>query len=355
MRIRARAISIDLRRFGWGGPLLQAFPLRSPLAVGLAVGGTLLAAFFTGQVLLGRFPFGPAGTLSDVLIAALHCVLLAYLCAAYLAVIRSAERVIAAVEPHLQKPLPTADLLRLPPVGRPGWGWIGAALAGLTFTFFGPYLTEPELMGPFEFWDPVHWVPENAWHRVLGLGIGVWLGWFAYATFRISERISRLAQQLDRVDLFDPRALYPFAQQGLNHALLTAGLLSLASLFALDHGLTLMLLLLSGSAVVLIGIAVLLPVLGIHRRIRREKKTELGWCDAQLRWHRDVLRGPAGTEPSGRLADLAAYRALVAQVPEWPFDSPAFRRILLYLCIPLGSWMASALVQSALEHLLFSR
>jgi hypothetical protein len=59
---------------------------------------------------------------------------------------------------------------------------------------------------------------------------------------------------------------------------------------------------------------------------------------------------PADAVSGGRLADLLAYRSLVEQVSELPFDSPALRRIALYLLIPVGSWVASTLVQHVAER-----
>lgn len=354
MARRSSAVRLAL---GARRPSRAAGHRPAPATLGLVLGAGLVGALLLAQALQGRIPFGPEGTLSDLLVAVLHCVLLAYLCAAYLALIRSAERVAAAVQPHL----PTGEAARrllsgLPPRDAPERGWGVAVLAGLTFTTFGPYLTEPELMRPLEFWDSRRWAPEAAWHRVLGLCIGVALGAFGYAVFHVSRQLSRMAPRLGGVTLFDQRPLRPFAQQGLTNALLTAGVLSLVSLFALDHGVTPMLLGFAGSTALLIGIALLLPVRGVHRRIRREKEAHLAWCDAEIRHAREHVRGgrAAGGAPPGRLADVLAYRALVEEAPEWPFDSPAVRRILLYLLIPLGSWVASAMVQSLLERLVFA-
>ena len=49
-----------------------------------------------------------------------------------------------------------------------------------------------------------------------------------------------------------------------------------------------------------------------------------------------------------RLGALAAYRQSVESVREWPFDTPTLLRFLLYLALPLGSWLGGAIVERAL-------
>jgi hypothetical protein len=52
------------------------------------------------------------------------------------------------------------------------------------------------------------------------------------------------------------------------------------------------------------------------------------------------------------MADLVAYRSLIESVPEWPFNAPLLTRLLLYLAIPLASWVAGAMVERGLDRLL---
>ena len=62
--------------------------------------------------------------------------------------------------------------------------------------------------------------------------------------------------------------------------------------------------------------------------------------------------GPAAGPPPGRMADLLATRAYVADVREWPFDAPTLTRFVLFLLIPLGSWLGGAIVERALAAVL---
>ena len=55
---------------------------------------------------------------------------------------------------------------------------------------------------------------------------------------------------------------------------------------------------------------------------------------------------------AGRLADLLAYRTYLESVREWPFDDVTLRRFLLYLLIPVGSWLGGALVERLVSQML---
>jgi hypothetical protein len=47
-----------------------------------------------------------------------------------------------------------------------------------------------------------------------------------------------------------------------------------------------------------------------------------------------------------------AYRSTIEAVPEWPFNTPALTRFLLYLAIPVGSWIAGAIVERLVDSAL---
>ena len=53
-----------------------------------------------------------------------------------------------------------------------------------------------------------------------------------------------------------------------------------------------------------------------------------------------------------RLGGLLAFEARIAGVGEWPFDVGTFVRFALFLALPLGSWIASALVEWGISRVL---
>ena len=78
----------------------------------------------------------------------------------------------------------------------------------------------------------------------------------------------------------------------------------------------------------------------------REKQAELARSSAQLRARAEA----AVREAPGSLADALAWRQHVESVPNWPIDFPTLRRFVLYLAIPLGSWVGGALVDLLVER-----
>lgn len=167
----------------------------------------------------------------------------------------------------------------------------------------------------------------------------------------VSRQLSQLARALPGIDLFDPAPLRPFTDQGLTNGLLVAGALSLFGLFALDQGLSPMLASVATLALALVGVAIALPLRGVRDRIRQAKRAALRDLDARIA--QAARARPPMVEP-GRLADWIALRGHLAAVREWPFDTRALRTAALYVLIPLGSWIASGLVQHLLERFLLA-
>lgn len=321
--------------------------LLLPIGVGVGLLVVLTAAVLLVQALLGRAPFGPNGRLEAFQSILVHIAVVAYLPAAYLALVARARERLREVGGGAGSQ--GGGIVLLPGTWSV-WAWTGAALLGATLGILGPYLTEPYQHTLFEFWSPRAWSPEVWWHRTLGVVAGIGLGGFCFALVRSSLDFSRAALELPIIDIFDLRPLRPFARQGLTNGLLAAGLMSLLGLFAIGSGINPMVILLESGSVVLVGIALVLPLRRVHDRIRNAKAEELARCDAALeRVRRQAIEnGPdAG---AGRLADLHAYRALVREVPEWPVDTPAVTRSALYLLIPVGSWIASAVVQYMVDR-----
>jgi len=101
-------------------------------------------------------------------------------------------------------------------------------------------------------------------------------------------------------------------------------------------------------AVLAIAVAsLLMPVLGLHRRIRDAKERALEDLAEELQVIRRRERADQ-SPPPGRIADLFTYRAYVDSLPDWPFDPRTRRRFGLFGLIPLGGWLGGALVEWAL-------
>jgi hypothetical protein len=195
-----------------------------------------------------------------------------------------------------------------------------------------------------------YWSPENAWSWIVGTLFCFSLGCFVATTLAISRRFSELAQEVPHERLFETAPLAPFGRLGLLFALLWLLMPSIFALNAMDRAFALPIALL---AVLCVGIAIgalLLPVLGIHRRIREAKAAESARVMAAIRGEPGALAGSLieARAGSASLADLVAWKGQVDGLSEWPLDAGMRLRFLLYLAIPLGSWLGGAVV----DHLL---
>jgi hypothetical protein len=169
-----------------------------------------------------------------------------------------------------------------------------------------------------------------------------------------SQRASQLSERVARIDLLDLRGLAPLARIGLRSALAFALAASLIAGMA-DDELTLPVTLLSMAVVGALGaLAVLLPVRGAHRAIRAAKNAELIAVRSAIASARSqaLLGGTEAAEASMRLSGLLAFEARIAGVVEWPFNVGTFVRFALFLALPLGSWIAGALVEWMVSRVL---
>lgn len=169
-----------------------------------------------------------------------------------------------------------------------------------------------------------------------------------------SQRVSRLSERAARMDLLDLRGLAPLVRIGLRSALVFALAASMIAAMGSDE-LTLPVTLVTMALVGAVGaFTILLPVRGVHRAIRAAKDVELlAVRGAIARARTAAVGGDAATaEDAMRLGSLLAYEARIAGVGEWPFDVGTFVRFALFLALPLGSWIAGALVERAVSHVL---
>jgi hypothetical protein len=169
-----------------------------------------------------------------------------------------------------------------------------------------------------------------------------------------SRRVSLLSERAARIDLLNLRGLAPLVRIGLRSALAFALAASMIVGLAGDEQ-TFYVTLVSVAIVGAVGaLALLLPVRGAHRAIRAAKDTELGAVRAAIETtRRAALAG--GAEPADaatRLGGLLAYEARITGVNEWPFDVGTFVRFVAFLALPLGSWIAAALVEWAVSRVI---
>jgi hypothetical protein len=315
--------------------------------VGVAIALAVLAVFVAYTALLGAGP----GRLRDLaferhLLAELQQDLfLGFTLAIAAASVRGARRDVEALLPALDPAGRGAEALRRTALTwRPGLlGWM--AVAAGTFSGLSTP-TDPALWsgGAFPGWSH----PTALW-----LGARNFANWWAVAfamglELMLGSAFSRLGDHLREVDLLDRTPLAPFGRRALRNVsfwMLLAAFLALTYAGRGWAGSLLPLALLSLAAFAIA--AFLLPLWGAHRRLREAKAAELASVRGAIRAARGrALADPGGAgAPGGRLADLLAWEARVADAAEWPIDASVRLRLVLYLALGLGSWVGAALVQ----------
>lgn len=333
----------------------------SPLWLGIGISASLVALLIITETVLGRWDLllvgddfdplarAPTGILRDLRIAFVHCLLVGYLPAALLHVLRHGKRTVVRLQGALDCTREECDRLAAS-IRLSKRGMLVATLVGIAIAFLPPHFVEPVPDAP---WDPADWNPEVAWHRSLGPLVGVGLALLTYAVVVVSLRMSRIAQRLSRIDLLDLSSLAPFGQQGLNNALLLVGTLSISALMMIETGFVALMTFIGTGTLVVAVLALLAPARGVQKRVQAAKQRELEWTAAEIEKLRDGLAKPDPGRRSGDLADVIAYRNLVAAVSEWPFSGSTYVRLIVYAFIPLASWSLGVVAEEVVGRLLF--
>ncbi len=178
-------------------------------------------------------------------------------------------------------------------------------------------------------------------------------GAVGYLILLESRRLSALASGLRSIDLFDLEPLLPFARQGLSNALFLIGFVTIftvMSFFEVGLGPAAGLITLMVLPAAVFGMA--LPVRGVHKMIREEKRRRLVWCRERLWGLECDFSRELDSSVIRELSDLLTLRSHLELVREWPFDTSVIVRLDVYLVIPLGSWAGAALVERMVDAFL---
>jgi hypothetical protein len=190
-----------------------------------------------------------------------------------------------------------------------------------------------------------------AWDVAFNIGVCLVFARGFYLTFHLHRTCAGIGTEAMRIDLVDPSARRLFTRLGLRGATLWVVAGSLAALLFLNWGFSVI------TSVGVVGtlgagtMALLLPLRGVHVKIRATKRAELARVDEAVRRDREAVLDPSaprGAEAAARLPALLAWRAHVVAIPEWPFDVPTLVRVGLLLLLALGSWLGGAMVERLL-------
>ena len=334
----------------WTERFIDAIPL-SPVWLAIATSGVLLAMLLVIEVVVGRHSEFLAGELAenvprDIRFAVILSLAIGYLVGASRALRKATRRNIGALRPLLRPPregeaLAEDELPLKPDRARMG-GIIGIAMA-LAIPFAVDW-------GELYFFTRVYWKPETVWTWAALVPIGWMCGRLVHASLHGADLFSRLARSRLRVDLFDTRSLAPFVRQGMQTVLVWLGFIAVIALTLVNQRMGVVIAFNVLVALVVSVTTLVLPLWGIHEQLVDAKANELDWVRETIREERQRLRegGEVGSAAAARMPGILAYEARVEGVREWPFDVPTLLRLMLYLALPLVSWIGGAFVERLL-------
>jgi hypothetical protein len=203
---------------------------------------------------------------------------------------------------------------------------------------------------PGLYFRAYYWEASKVFTWVVAVFTTAGWGVLCHRAIRDARHFSALAGRLPEIDLLDASRLAPFAHQGLRSAAPGLLMITFVSLNVLDQGFLLAISAMGGLGILAVVAALAIPLRGVRGRVQRAKREELDRIHAAIRGDATALAGSMieARERPG-LADLLAYRAQVAAVPEWPLDPSTLVRVALYVAIPAASWIGAALVERALD------
>ena len=267
----------------------------APIVVGAVVLLSLIILFLFYELLFDRYQlFWSAAENGTVLrnfrITIIHCLLIAYAPTAYVYVIRTSRRTLDELVPVLDYTNAELSEIRAA-VGQYDWWKLSlltllALLAVIQIT----RATTPAFENP---WSIASMTPEVLWHRVTGPIMACWTTCFVYAVVAESHRLRGIASRVSTIDLLDLKPLKPFSHQALTNSLLILAYMAVVSLFSLEEGFGQVVIRNWFFAVIFALASLLLPVVGVRDRIRKEKLKEFEWCRIALQRARAELK----TEP----------------------------------------------------------
>ena len=327
----------------WTLRVYDALP-GSPLRIGVVLTVGLSLLFIIGRTLLG---IDIGADTNDFRVALTQVLMTTYWASAYAYLLSSARgttrdlSVVGRQMPDWQSVVDAASKYRrglLPLLGLANVLIIGVGVTNVTT----PATTDP--------WDMSGWTYDVYWHRVTTAFFVWWIACACYVVVVESARLSKVSDSFESVDLLDLTSYEPLVRQGLVNALVVIGGISVVSLLGVESRYGSVLAILWISSVLLAWVGLMLPLRGIRKKIRTAKDLELAWCRQALISARENLK--SGSDKNHDISEIAAYKATIESIRNWPFDNPTLVRFALYLLIPLGSWLGGALVERGVDILL---
>jgi hypothetical protein len=324
----------------WTLRVYDALP-GGPLWIGIGFTVALSLLFLIGRTLAGNDLYSDP---NDFRIALTQILMTTYWASAYAYLLSSVRTTIGDLSPVGRHAADWQSIVERAGKYRRG---LLPLLGVASFLIVGVGTTNITTPAPTNPWDLQLWSYDVYWHRVTTVFFLWWTACTCYVLVVESARLSRLSDEFDSLDLFDLAPYQPLVRQGLVNALLVIGGVSVMSLLGVESRYGSVLAAFWILSILLAWLGLMLPLRGIRKKIIEAKNQELDRCRRALIRERDDLK--AGTDKQTKIGQVVAYREMINDIRNWPFDNPTLVRFALYLLIPLGSWLGGAFVERGVD------
>jgi len=278
-----------------------------------------------------------------------NATLIGYIPAALVTARRGIDRDLGLLRPWLKQNDSTFEKIRAVAIRTPGFTGQAFRILGFASGFLLIFIDSSTFSGSERALNN----PGFVW-ALFRLPLFIWL----ICTLIVSDLMAtraylNIGRNMIEVDLLDVRSLEPFARRGLRSALTWIIFSIIFSLFWLGDSASEQNLLLLFILLTMATTAFVVPLVGVHKKIRSVKQLELDRLRDEIRNVRSIVDNPEEMDPSSpRLANLVSYYHFIEQTKEWPIDAANLLRFFLYLILGLGSWLGGAVVERLLDSTL---
>lgn len=187
----------------------------------------------------------------------------------------------------------------------------------------------------------------------LSIAVLTWIAILQTLTVLLSNilQFKRLGKYHTKINLLNADTLNIFSRVGISTLMLIAGSYTIIPIAYLDSSDLLVPALLSLMISLPLAIFFLLaPIFALYHKIKEAKKQEENIITKAIEGDYEILKNShLDLSKKPTQIDLILYRKFIEDVDEWPLDKRGSLRLLLYLLIPVLTWVASSFIDRFLN------
>ncbi len=212
-------------------------------------------------------------------------------------------------------------------------------------------------IGSGPFYDLLTLTPRylyfDIWMTLLIAGIWMVITQACAIFVRNLKLFAKITEHVN-IDLLNIEDLTVFLKTGVRSTLAFIGTYALFPLIGLPNFKDMFLNPAIFIFIPLIMVMILIPLLPLRKKIKHAKDLELELINKAIKGDKESLRHShiSSDLKNINIIDLIAYKKIIIGIKEIPFNIPIAFRLLLYIIIPLLTWVAASLVDKIVVAIL---